>query len=73
MEESSGLGFVFPSSVTTSRWWNISVHLLENMFVFALVGFQGNLSLLQICFYTGLKQMEDKRPDLQNTYLEMKT
>ena len=36
----------------------VGFHLLKNMFVFFLVGLKESLSLLEICFFRGLKQME---------------
>ena len=40
--------------------YTCSFHLLKNMCLFSLVGFKGNLSLLEICFILsrGVKQME---------------
>ena len=48
------VGFVWHTFAQQSR------HLLKNMFLFSLVGFKGNLSLLGICMFSRhLKQIED--------------
>ena len=38
-------------------------HLVPNILLFSPVGFKGNLSLLDIFFSRGLKQMEGKYAD----------